>query len=68
MPEAKFSNTGALFHARKTTNPKAPVVGEGVAQVADISKWMKNAVTLDWDAVNANRPAWNARWNKTIER
>ena len=56
------------FGARIPTNPKAPVVGEGVAQVADISKWMKNAVTLDWDAVNANRPAWNARWNKTIER
>ena len=56
------------FGAQIPTNPKAPVVGEGVAQVADISKWMKNAVTLDWDAVNANRPAWNARWNKTIER
>ncbi len=56
------------FGSQIPTNPKAPVVGEGVAQVADISKWMKNAVTLDWDAVNANRPAWNARWNKTIER
>ena len=50
------------------TNPKAPAVGEGATQVAQISKWMKNAVTLDWDSVNANRPAWNARWNKTIER
>jgi len=28
----------------------------------------KNAVTLDWDAVNEQRPAWNARWNRTIER
>ena len=56
------------FGSQIPTNPKAPVVGEGVAQVADISKWMKNAVTLDWDAVNANRPAWNARRNKTIER
>ena len=36
--------------------------------VAQINQWMKNAVTLDWDSVNANRPAWNARWNKTIER
>ena len=40
----------------------------GGAQVAQITQWMKNAVTLDWDSVNANRPAWNARWNKTIER
>jgi putative spermidine/putrescine transport system substrate-binding protein len=29
---------------------------------------MKTAVTIDWDSINANRPAWNARWNKTIEK
>ena len=56
------------FGAQIPTNPKAPAVGEGAAQVAQISQWMKNAVTLDWDSVNANRPAWNARWNKTVER
>ncbi|MBB6560240.1 putative spermidine/putrescine transport system substrate-binding protein [Acidovorax soli] len=56
------------FGAQIPTNPKTPAVGEGAAQVAQISQWMKNAVTLDWDAVNANRPAWNTRWNKTIER
>jgi putative spermidine/putrescine transport system substrate-binding protein len=50
------------------TNPKAPVVGEGVAQVAAINGYMKTAITVDWDSINANRPAWNARWNKTIER
>ena len=50
------------------TNPKAPAVGEGAAQVAQISQWMKNAVTLDWESINANRPTWNARWNKTIEK
>jgi putative spermidine/putrescine transport system substrate-binding protein len=56
------------FGSQIPTNPKAPAVGEGAAQVAEINKWMKNAVTLDWDSVNANRPAWNARWNKTVER
>lgn len=56
------------YGAQIPTNPKAPAVGDGVKQVADITQWMKNAVTLDWDSVNANRPAWNARWNKTIER
>jgi putative spermidine/putrescine transport system substrate-binding protein len=30
--------------------------------------YMKNAVTLDWDAINAKRPEWNSRWNKMIER
>ncbi len=56
------------FGAQIPTNPKAPAVGEGAEQVAKINQWMKNAVTLDWDSVNANRPAWNTRWNKTIER
>jgi putative spermidine/putrescine transport system substrate-binding protein len=56
------------FGAQIPTNPKAPAVGDGVKQVVDITRWMKTAVTLDWDSINANRPAWNARWNKTIER
>ena len=56
------------YGAQIPTNPKAPVVGGGIAQVAAITKWMKTAVTVDWDSINANRPAWNARWNKTVER
>jgi putative spermidine/putrescine transport system substrate-binding protein len=50
------------------TNPGAPVVGAGVAQVAQISGWLKNAIAVDWVSINANRPAWNARWNRSIER
>ena len=56
------------YGAQIPTNPKAPAVGDGVQQVADINKWMKTAVTIDWDSINANRPAWTARWNKTIEK
>ncbi|WPB55293.1 ABC transporter substrate-binding protein [Xylophilus sp. GOD-11R] len=50
------------------TNPKAPVVGAGIAQVAEIKEWLKTAVTVDWASVNANRAAWNSRWNRSIER
>lgn len=56
------------YGAQIPTNPKAPVVGDGVEQVAKINGWMKSAVTVDWDAINANRPAWNTRWNRSIER
>jgi putative spermidine/putrescine transport system substrate-binding protein len=56
------------YGAQIPTNPKAPAVGDGVKQVADINQWMKTAVTIDWDSINANRPAWNARWNKTVEK
>ena len=56
------------YGAQIPTNPKAPAVGEGATQVADINKWMKTAITIDWESINANRPAWNSRWNKTIEK
>ncbi len=56
------------YGAQIPTNAKAPVTGDSATQVANINKWMKTAVTIDWESINANRPAWNARWNKTIER
>ena len=27
-----------------------------------------NAVAVDWDSINENRPKWNERWNKTVEK
>ena len=63
------AQAAALEHGNQLpTNPKTPATGDAAAQVAKINGWMKNAVTVDWDSVNANRPAWNARWNKTVER
>ncbi|MDR6860066.1 ABC transporter substrate-binding protein [Variovorax guangxiensis] len=56
------------YGSQLPTNPKTPASGDAAAQVAKINEWMKNAVTVDWDSINANRPAWNARWNKTIEK
>jgi putative spermidine/putrescine transport system substrate-binding protein len=51
------SNTKA-----KATTP------EGEAKLTKFHEYMKNAVTLDWDAINEKRPDWNSRWNKMIER
>lgn len=50
------------------SNPKANATGEAAAVVARMKEYMKTATTVDWDSINENRPAWNARWNKTIER
>lgn len=50
------------------SNPKAKATGEAAAIVAKMTEYMKTARTVDWDAINENRPAWNARWNKTVER
>jgi putative spermidine/putrescine transport system substrate-binding protein len=30
--------------------------------------YLQTAVTIDWDQVNTQRPEWNARWNRQIER
>jgi putative spermidine/putrescine transport system substrate-binding protein len=33
-----------------------------------LNEYMKTAVTVDWDTINEARPAWNQRWNRTVER
>jgi putative spermidine/putrescine transport system substrate-binding protein len=65
-PEAQAA---ALQHGNQIpSNPKAPATGEAAAMVAKMNEYMKTAVAVDWDVINENRPAWNARWNKTVER
>jgi putative spermidine/putrescine transport system substrate-binding protein len=59
----------ALEHGNQIpSNPKAKASGEGVGLVKQMNEYMKTATTVDWDTINENRPAWNARWNKTVER
>ena len=51
------------------SNPKAQASdADSKVVLAQFADYMKNAVVLDWDAVNESRPAWNARWNRLIER
>lgn len=51
------------------SNPKSQAVGDDAKlKLKQFGEYMKTAVTVDWDVINENRPAWNARWNKTIER
>jgi putative spermidine/putrescine transport system substrate-binding protein len=51
------------------SNPKAPAVGDDAKlKLRQFAEYMKTAVVLDWSVINENRPTWNARWNRTIER
>ena len=50
------------------TNAKTQATGEAAQTLKTIGEYMKTAVTVDWDSINENRPRWNERWNKTIER
>ncbi len=51
------------------SNPRAPAIGDDAKlKLKQFGEYMKTAVVVDWDAINENRPAWNARWNRIIER
>jgi putative spermidine/putrescine transport system substrate-binding protein len=54
--------------AQLPTNSKATATGAGAATLTQIAGYMKTAVAVDWDSINENRPKWNERWNKTIEK
>jgi putative spermidine/putrescine transport system substrate-binding protein len=59
----------ALEHGNQIpSNPKAKASGDAATTVKQMNEYMKTARTVDWDVINENRPAWNARWNKTVER
>lgn len=47
------------------TQPGTPAAQ---ATVDRFKGYMKTVITLDWDSINAARPEWNTRWNKTVER
>lgn len=65
-PEAQAA---ALEHGNQIpSNSKTKASGASAALVAQMNEYMKTATTVDWDTINENRPAWNARWNKTVER
>jgi putative spermidine/putrescine transport system substrate-binding protein len=56
------------FGGQIPSNTKTKATGAAAALVTQMNEYMKTAVSLDWDVVNENRPAWNARWNRTVER
>ena len=60
---------GLQYGNQIPSNPKSQAVGDDAKlKLKQFGDYMKTAVTVDWDLINENRPAWNARWNKTVER
>lgn len=65
---AKAQEAGLQFGSQIPSNAKSEAVGEiAQARLKKFAQYMENAVTVDWDLINTNRPAWNQRWNRTIE-
>lgn len=38
------------------------------AELERVRSYLKEVKVMDWDTINQNRQAWNARWNRTIEQ
>ncbi|WP_454868720.1 ABC transporter substrate-binding protein [Pseudomonas farris] len=50
------------------SNPNTPTTDKTRGQVEAMKQYLTTAIAIDWDQVNEQRPAWNARWNRSIER
>jgi putative spermidine/putrescine transport system substrate-binding protein len=50
------------------SNPNTPTTDRTRGQVEAMKQYLQTAIAVDWDQVNEQRPAWNARWNRSIER
>jgi putative spermidine/putrescine transport system substrate-binding protein len=50
------------------SNRKVQANPENEQALKQFQSYMETAKVLDWDAINATRAAFNARWNRTVER
>jgi putative spermidine/putrescine transport system substrate-binding protein len=62
--QAKALQGGASIPA----NPKTPLPADTDVLIKHAVDYARTAVNMDWDVINAQRPTWSARWNKTVER
>ena len=62
--QSKALNAGNVIPSNPGAKASKPEVQ---AKVDAFNGYMKSVITLDWDAINAKRPEWNERWNKTVE-
>ena len=50
------------------SHPNTPTTDKTRDEVEAMKQYLTTAIAIDWDQVNEQRPAWNARWNRSIER
>lgn len=66
---AQAQSAGLEFGNQVPSNAKAKANKEADQAVLNkFNEYMKTAVSVDWDTINADRPTWNARWNRVVER
>lgn len=55
---------GSEIPSNTTVQPSEKTRGE----LERVRGYLKDVKVMDWDTINQNRQAWNARWNRTIEQ
>jgi putative spermidine/putrescine transport system substrate-binding protein len=63
--QTKALAAGNIVPSNTTAKASTP---EAEQKLTAFQGYMANAVTLDWDLINAQRPEWNSRWSRMIER
>lgn len=65
-PEAQ--SKALEFGGHFPSNKKVAAVAGEEASFKTVQGYIEKSVVLDWDVINATRPAFNTRWNRTVER
>jgi putative spermidine/putrescine transport system substrate-binding protein len=63
--QAKALAAGNVIPSNPLAKAQTPAAQE---KLDAFLTYMKTAIVVDWDVINAKRPEWNSRWNKMIER
>jgi putative spermidine/putrescine transport system substrate-binding protein len=68
MISASAQSKAAVAGRQIPTNRQAKMPDSMQQQLGDLDELVKKVNVVDWDVINANRPQWDARWNRQVER
>jgi putative spermidine/putrescine transport system substrate-binding protein len=68
MISASAQTKAASAGRQIPTNRQAKMTDAMQQQLGNLDDLVKKVNTVDWDVINANRPQWDARWNRQVER
>jgi putative spermidine/putrescine transport system substrate-binding protein len=68
MISASAQSKAASAGRQIPTNRQAKMPDSMQQQLGNLDDLMKKVNVVDWDVINANRPQWDARWNRQVER
>jgi putative spermidine/putrescine transport system substrate-binding protein len=68
MISAAAQSKAAIASRQIPTNRQAKMPESMQQQLGNLDELVKKVNVVDWDVINANRPQWDARWNRQVER